>query len=113
MPCTNELAALRVEAKTTAEAIIAKAHQDAESLRTQVTGEVQRDVDALTRRREEIKAEMGRVQGVLNALAGPVLKPVAAASDMEVLNLDDFFSKRAAKQEPDAQVKREARHRRT
>jgi hypothetical protein len=37
-------------------------------------------VDALVRRREEITAEMSRVQGVLDALAGPILKPPAATA---------------------------------
>ena len=34
-----------------------------------------REIGALQIRREEIKAEMSRVQGVLDALAGPIIKP--------------------------------------
>jgi hypothetical protein len=61
-------------AEKAADAIVGKARADAETSK----GEAKRDVDALVRRREEIKAEMSRVQGVLDALAGPILKPAAA-----------------------------------
>jgi hypothetical protein len=60
-----------VAAEKAADALVAKAHEQAARTR----GEAQRDVEALEIRREEIKSEMARVQGVLDALAGPILRP--------------------------------------
>jgi cell division septum initiation protein DivIVA len=64
----TEAEATRTAAEKAAETVIARAREKAETLR----GEARREVEALQIRREEIKAEMSRVQGVLDALAGPL-----------------------------------------
>ena len=65
-----------MDAEKAAEAVVAKARAKADTL----MGEARREVEALQIRREEIKAEMSRVQGVLDALAGPIVKPTPPAS---------------------------------
>ena len=69
---TAEAEAMKVSAEKAADAIVAKAREKSSTL----MGEAQREVEALEIRREEIKAEMSRVQGVLDALAGPIIKPI-------------------------------------
>jgi len=65
-----EAEATKAAAEKAAETAVARAREKAEALR----GEAQREVEALQIRREQIKAEMSRVQGVLDALAGPIPK---------------------------------------
>jgi hypothetical protein len=48
--------------------MVAKARAEAEKSKA----EAQRDVDAMIRRRDAITDEMARVQGVLDALTGPL-----------------------------------------
>jgi hypothetical protein len=62
---------MKASAEKAADAVVAKAREKSEALR----GEARREVEALQIRREQIKAEMSRVQGVLDALAGPIIKP--------------------------------------
>ena len=67
----REAETMKSSAEKAAETIVARSRDKAETLK----GEARREVEALQIRREEIKAEMSRVQGVLDALAGPIVKP--------------------------------------
>ena len=64
----SESAAMKASAEKAADAMVSKARSEADKSKA----EAQRDVDAMVRRRDAITDEMARVQGVLDALTGPL-----------------------------------------
>jgi cell division septum initiation protein DivIVA len=56
------------EARDLAEELVSKAREESERLRA----EAKKELAQIEVRQQEIKAEMARVHGVLDALAGPV-----------------------------------------
>ena len=65
------------EARELAEQLVDKAREETERLR----GDAQREVEEIEVRKQEIKAEMSRVHGVLDALATSVSVPVGPPSE--------------------------------